>query len=628
MKTKEELQKNFIAKAEKKYGVGAYDYSKVNYTNNSTKVTIICPIHGEFQKTPKDFLRGRYCPQCKREFNHAKRYNTEIFIEKAKQIHPEYDYSECKYIKTNVKTSIICPVHGPFLITPSHLLGGEGCPQCRYVKSAAKTRRSLKDVIDAANEVHKNKYDYSLIKEYKNDRIKYPIICPEHGVFTQAFNNHIKAKQGCPECGKWSSVRSRKITFDEFVNRADAIHNGKYKYLGDFKSMEEKIPIECSEHGVFYQTPSNHLQGQGCPKCGKKRIGDQQRSTTPEFVQKAQFVHGNKYDYSKTEYHATNEKIEIICPKHGAFWQEPGNHLQGNGCPKCAPLSSRKEDEIETYLISLIGEENVIKRDRIILKGKELDLYLPQYKIAIEFDGLFWHNELNKETNYHLNKTEECKTKGIRLIHIFEDEWIEKQEIVKSMLANILGQTKNRIYARKCSIKEVTPKEAGLFLDTNHIQGKCGSKIKLGLYYDNELVSLMTFGQSRHFIGNGEKKWELLRFCNKLYTNVIGGASKLFHYFVTHYDFNEIISYADRRFSVGNLYYKLGFELYNVSRPNYYYVKGVKRIYRYNLRKQVLVEKYGCSVDMTEKEFCYQNHWYRIYDCGMLCFVWKNKKLM
>lgn len=149
MKAKEELQKNFIAKAEKKYGVGAYDYSKVNYINNFTKVTIICPIHGEFQKTSKEFLRGRYCPQCKRDLNHAKRYNAEISIKKAKQIHPEYDYSECKYIKNKVKTSIICPIHGSFLISPNHLLRGEGCPQCRHIKSAAKIRRSLKNIIDA-----------------------------------------------------------------------------------------------------------------------------------------------------------------------------------------------------------------------------------------------------------------------------------------------------------------------------------------------------------------------------------------------------------------------------------------------------------------------------------------------
>lgn len=626
MKNTEELQKNFIKKAEVKYGRGTFDYSKVSYkTYAKDKVTIVCPKHGEFEETPAHFIEGRICPKC-RGIQQREHYTPNEFIEKAKQIHGEYDYSKVKYINTSTKIILTCLQHGDFQITPMHLLAGQGCPKCRYIKSATSKRRNVQEIISLANEVHDNKYDYSLINEYQNDTIKYPIICPEHGIFWQAFNNHINGKQGCPECGKVKSAESRKVKYEDFIKRARAIHGEKYQYLGNFKSMDEKIPIECLEHGIFYQTPSNHIHGQGCPKCRDVANAEKRRSTTEAFIEKAKYIHNDAYDYSKVNYVDNNTKVEIICPKHGSFWQDPGNHLQGNGCPKCAFITSSKEDEIEEYLISLIGEENVIKRDRFILKGKELDLYLPKYKLGIEYNGLYWHSEIYRDKDYHVKKTEECNAKGIRLIQIFEDEWLNKKDIVKSMLANILGQTKNRIYARKCIIKEVNSKEAGLFLDANHIQGKCGSKIKLGLYHNNELVSLMLFGESRHFIGDGKNKWELLRFCNKLNTNVIGGASKLFHYFVTHHNPNEIISYADRRISIGNLYYKLGFSLYNISKPNYYYIWGLKRIYRYNLRKQVLVEKYGCPIDMTEKKFCYNQNWYRIYDCGMLCFVWKNQK--
>jgi hypothetical protein len=133
----------------------------------------------------------------------------------------------------------------------------------------------------------------------------------------------------------------------------------------------------------------------------------------------------------------------------------------------------------------------------------------------------------------------------------------------------------------------------------------------------------MTFGPSRQFVGNGNTQWELLRFCNKLNTNVIGGASKLFKHFITEYAPKEIVSYADRRWSNGNLYDKLGFTKYNESKPNYYYIINRRRLYRFNLRKSVLIKKFNCPPEMTEHEICLSQQWYRIYDCGCLCYKWK-----
>lgn len=221
----------------------------------------------------------------------------------------------------------------------------------------------------------------------------------------------------------------------------------------------------------------------------------------------------------------------------------------------------------------------------------ELDIYIPDKQLAIEFDGIFWHNEINKPVDYHLNKTEECKKKGIRLIHIFEDEWIEKPNIWKSMLNNLLGSNENRIFARKCEIKEVSMEDSKTFLEENHLQGYCHSQIRYGLYYNNKLVSLMTFGKTRHFIGNSSHQFELLRFCNKLNTSVIGAASRLFKYFIKTVKPNNIVSYADKRWSNGNLYEKLRFHKYNESKPNYYYVIGNRRKNRFNFRKSILVKK-------------------------------------
>ena len=201
--------------------------------------------------------------------------------------------------------------------------------------------------------------------------------------------------------------------------------------------------------------------------------------------------------------------------------------------------------------------------------------------LAFEFNGVYWHNELYKNKNYHLEKTEKCLKQGIQLIHIWEDDWNYKQEIVKSMILNKLGKTHNKIYARKCEIKEINNnKLIKKFLDQNHIQGSIGSFIKMGLFYDNELVSLMTLGKKRKFMNSSSKdgEWELLRFCNKLNTNVIGGASKLFKYFIKKYNPKEIITYADRSYSNGNLYKQLGFNFLHKTEPNYYYViDGIRK---------------------------------------------------
>ena len=211
--------------------------------------------------------------------------------------------------------------------------------------------------------------------------------------------------------------------------------------------------------------------------------------------------------------------------------------------------------------MEFLGIDEYELHNRDILNGREIDIYIPSLKLGIEYDGLRWHSEIfNKDTNYHLSKTEECERQGIRLIHIFEDEWQYKRDIVKSRLLNLIGKTPNKIYARKCTIKEVDSHTASKFLDENHIQGKCNSSYRYGLYYNDELVSIMTFGKLRKNLGSTDKDgyYELLRFCNKSNTAVIGGASKLFKHFLKEKKPTNVISYADRRWSNGKKKKKLG----------------------------------------------------------------------
>ena len=292
-------------------------------------------------------------------------------------------------------------------------------------------------------------------------------------------------------------------------------------------------------------------------------------------------------------------------------------------CTLCNPIGSYSNSGFEIQLQNFIKNnytKTTILNPRNIIKPYEIDIYLPDLKLAFEFNGLFWHNELGKNNNYHLIKTELCEEQGIHLIHIYEDDWLYKSNIVKSRILNLLGQTPNKFYARKCIIKKIIDnKLIRDFLEVNHLQGFVGSQIKLGLFYNDELVSLMTFGEQRKSMGLKSKNnvYELLRFCNKLNTSVIGGADKLFKYFIKNYKPKEVISYADRSWSQGDLYKKLGFNFVRKTPPNYYYIIGNKKYYRFNFRKDKLIRE-GFDSLKSEHEIMLERKIYRIYDSGSL----------
>lgn len=550
----------------------------------------------------------------------------EFFLEKAKTLHGDkYDYSLVpEELKSTTVITIVCHKkdkmgyeHGPFTTTVSkHINRGDGCTKC-----SGKYKRTREDFIREANFVHNNFYNYDKF-DFINVNTKGIIHCPKHDIeFLMSPIKHLSG-QGCPKCRYEKSSLHKTKTTEEFIKRAKEIHGDKYDYSKvEYVSSSTKVCIICPEHGEFWQTPENHLhktKPQGCPTCGKLKCRETQKDTKESFIEKARKVYGDKYDYSKVIYVNSVTDVEIICPKHGSFWQRPANHLIGEQCPKCSSFRSKGEVGLLEYIKSVYSGE-IIENDRKILEGDELDIVLSDRKICFEYNGLHWHSETTKDKNYHLLKTERCQKKGYRLIHIFEDEWLYKQEIVKSRINSILGIYDTKLYARKCKIKEVNAKECSLFLDKNHIQGRCGSTVRIGLYYKNELVSVMTFGKTRHFIGNSSHEWELLRFCNKRNTLVIGGASRLYRYFENMYKPISVVSYADRRWSVGNVYDKLGFNLYNISPPNYFYIINGERKNRFNFRKSELV-KQGYDPNKSEHEIMLDRKIYRIYDCGCLCY--------
>lgn len=294
------------------------------------------------------------------------------------------------------------------------------------------------------------------------------------------------------------------------------------------------------------------------------------------------------------------------------------NQIKDN--PNYFQKISKPELELKEFIQNYI---NVLTNDRTLLHGKEIDILIPEKNIAIELNGAYFHSDKFKNKNYHLNKTKECEYNNYRMIHIWDNDWIFKEPIIKSNILNILGFTKNKIYARKCEIREITRLEASKFLNENHLQGYSLDKIRIGLFYENELMSVLTFSKFRKNLGNKsciENSYELLRFCNKLDTTVIGGASRLFKYFIKNYNPKQIISYANRDWSQGKLYYNLGFNFKGYTTPGYFYVKSNVKYNRYNFRKDILIKE-GYDPNKTEKEIMEERGFHRIWNTGNLKFI-------
>jgi len=267
-------------------------------------------------------------------------------------------------------------------------------------------------------------------------------------------------------------------------------------------------------------------------------------------------------------------------------------------------------------IFNFIQSENKILNHRGLIYPYEVDIYLPNDKLAIEYDGLYWHSALFKDKNYHIDKTLKCKKKGVQLLHIFEFEDIE---IWKSIINNKLGLNQ-KIYARKCSLQEIDHNTAKVFCEQNHLQGYVNSSIRLGLYFEDKLVQVMTFGKPRF---NKDYDYELLRLCSLKGFNVVGGASKLFKYFRQR-NIGSVISYANIRYSNGLVYEKLGFEKIGISEPNYVYFNNFNVMTRYQCQKHKLKKLFeNYSDDKTEEQIMNENGYRKTFDCGNLIYVMK-----
>jgi hypothetical protein len=545
-------------------------------------------------------------------------------IEGIKKVHGDrYDLSQVVYVKAIDPLKIICKEHGEFNMSYNKVTSQKaGCPKCGKLSSAKSRANSESDVISNILKIHGDSLDLSEFV-YKGMKEKSTVICKKHGKIQMNPNSLIYGRCGCTFCGMDRSNQAKYLPFDEAIKKSTDVHNGKYDYskIKDYTETKRKYTIICPTHGDFEQSFSDHLCGKGCRKCAIQSNADLRRNDASDMTDLLnERLLEQDCSILDFKYQTVNEKVNIICKKHGVFTPVLANFLyKQTGCPKCATKVSKDEQELFDFLS---GYVDVVQGSRTILKsGKELDIFIPSKNLAVEFNGLYYHSDKFRTTNYHLNKTKECEDLGIRLIQVFEDEWKDKKDIVKSRILSILGKTTNTVFARNTEVREVPTKEAMQFLKDNHIQGAVGSSVKVGLFNGKELVSLMTFGEVRKSLGSVKKDgvFELIRFCNKLNTNVVGGASKLLKHFEKNYEVENIISYADKRWSNGAMYDKLGFDFKHLSKPNYFYTMGNKRESRFGYRKDVLIKE-GFDKDKTESQIMLERGFNRIYDCGSLRF--------
>lgn len=457
------------------------------------------------------------------------------------------------------------------------------------------------------------------------------VTCSKELKFRERFDNPYGefCSLICINTNKDEMLKRQKSTFNEkygidfYPQHQDFVKKQKQTKLeryGDenFVNAEKMLKTKLLKYGRENISNSKKYK----ETCIKK-YGIDNFAKTTEFKNK---IH-QKYRDLYPNYNIINidgTQLTVFCEKCGDNYeihkQVFYERIRDNNivCTNCNKLGqcfiSSKEQEINDFVRSL----NIETIQTFKTKDKtEIDIFIPSKNLGIELNGVYWHNELFKDKNFHLSKTKSAENDGIELLHIFEDEWNGKKEIVKSIIKNRLGLVNEKIYARKCHIKELTAKAASDFLNENHIQGEAKSLIKLGLFNGEKLVSVMTFSKGRIIMSGKNDEWELVRFCNILNTNVIGAGSKLLNFFMKNYNPKKIVSYSDIRLFNGSLYEKIGFTRISQSPPSYWYVINGIRHYRFNFRKSILIKE-GFDSNKTEHQIMLDRGIYRIYDCGAI----------
>lgn len=533
----------------------------------------------------------------------------------------KYEFLDQTYTDYNEPMKLVCDKHGEFISSASEALAF-GCPNCKNVGlGRGNSNRVDPNVILKSLQLKYPKFTFPYFdKEYVFSQSRVTVSCHKHGEW-QTNTALLQHRSGptCKHCANESNGKNKRSSTPEFIKKAKVKHGDRFDYSKvDYITSSQNVEIICREHGSFFSLPNNHLRGTTCPKC-KYEIQAQAAQIPFEiFLERAKLVH-TEYEYSDEGYIGTDGKVKIKCPDHGWFKQIGFVHLGGARCKKCAGRGSRGQEAVLNF-ISGLGFKTIADY-RYGASKQEVDVYLPELKIAFEYNGVYWHSSKYRSNDFHLSKSKGCAAAGIKLIHIFSDEWENRPEVVKQLIRMRLGKADEKIAARKCIISQVPNDVAQLFYNKHHIQGWYGEGENFALTLKGEIVAMMTFTLKLPESDKNQRrlKWELARFASA--TRVIGGASKILAHARKHLNFTELVSYSDNRLFEGGMYEALGFKLKTKIRPTYTYMKPSEgiRLHKSNFRHSKLARKFGENYDpkLTEKQNCENNGYYQVYDCGL-----------
>ena len=504
----------------------------------------------------------------------------------------------------------------------------------------AKTKETLKEKY-GVNKVYEIPGVKEKIKKTNLERYGVDNPCKNNEIISKVRNTHLsKSKEE-----KETILEKRKKTNlekygTEFAQQSEVV---KKRYRNNcFKKYGVDNPSKLPETRI--KAHNTVIERYGSWR--NTKTDDSRRIKREELTQENMRKYKN-IDFSSKgfEYFEKDDRPFVKCLNCGIEFllETPPSQIMTNlHCPKCNPKfrGSQIQKDLANFIRSL-GVKVVENTRKILKDSKELDIYLPDYRLAIEYDGSFWHKyvpieDFRKRTQfigisdkkYHLRKTEECEEKGIRLIHVFDNEYLLKNDIVESLIKKFLDKEPNKIGARECEIREINQSHYKEFLEENHLQGYTNSIIKLGLFYKNELVSVLGMSKARY---NKKVEWEILRYCEKKNIVILGGKNKLLKYFIKNYNPCSIISYSDRRWFTGKSLESIGFKYIRSTEPNYKYFKvGFFDFYsRESFQKYKMKEmkNFIYNEELTEIENMKYNGYDLIYDCGMNVYIWESNKI-
>lgn len=458
--------------------------------------------------------------------------------------------------------------------------------------------------------------NYKVLSEYQGNHKKIRVrhLCGFEYEVTPA---HLWDGRQCPKCALTSKQKKLSLRGEERFRRALREHNLEVAKDFVYKNTKQTVEIKCRKCGRVQQSwISNINSGHGCASCNNKLA-----TKTQDFIVRLE-TKAPEWEL-RGEYYGATIPTLFYHKKCGREIERVPYVVTNspNKCKYCHP--SQGESEVIDFVISQLPLTRMVLNDRKLLDGKELDVLLPELELAFEYNGLYYHCDSvlarkgYSPNSYHLWKTNECYKKGIRLIHIFEDEWLERPEIVKDKIRACLKlPMSKRYFGRQLSVCQVAKPAAKTFLEANHIQGNGGNSVAYGLYAGEELVAVQAFARRNNGI------WELTRYATLLDTQVVGGFTKCLKQFERDYHPKQVYSFADKRWCSldNNVYVSCGFIKVDETPPSYWYIKGQERCHKFNFRKSLIAKKFPkiYSPNKTEREMMKEAGYERIYDCGLI----------